>query len=423
MTRILAIGLHYPPHHIGGYEVSCRDVMERLSARGHDVAVLTSDLHRPGVEDVPGERSATIPVWRDLVAWFRDDEVWAPRPSTRWRIERANQRALVRALDAHRPDVVSVWQLGALSLGLVATIAARGLPVVYDLSDDWLSYAPHLDAWHRLFRRLPSWQARALGRVAGVPTTVPDLGRTGPFCFISEFTRERAALYAPWSMDDATTVYSGIDLTLFRPPNDLDPRRPWRGRLLYAGRYDKRKGIETLIRAMVDLPDETLEVQGTGDAVERARLERLTRELGIQDRVEFALVDRQELVRRYQTADLVVFPSEWEEPFGLVPLEAMACGTPVVATGEGGSGEFLFDGVNCVRYPARDAKALAAAVRRVAGDPDLRGHLVEHGLRTAAYFDVESLTDTLEAWHVGAASGFADGRPDDRHFDLEHVRS
>jgi glycosyltransferase involved in cell wall biosynthesis len=418
------IGLHYPPHHIGGYEVSCRDVVERLADRGHDVSVLTSDLSRAGVADPPDEREGRVPVWRDLVAWFRDDALWAPPWWARWRVERANQRALAAALDRARPEVVSAWQVGALSLGLLATIAARGIPIVYALSDDWLSYAPELDAWNRLFRRLPAPVGRALAMVLRVPTTVPDLGRTGPFCFISDATRRRAAAYAPWSMEDTAIVYSGIDGRLFQPPAGQSGARPWgTGRVLYVGRYDPRKGIEPLLRAMPELAGMVLEVQGTGDVAERDRLERLASELGVGDRVEFAAVDRSGLPDRYRAADVVVFPSEWEEPFGLVPIEAMACGTPVVATGVGGSGEFLLDGANCVRFQAGDPHDLAGAVRRIESDASLRDRLVANGFRTAIYFDVDRLTDVFEAWHAAAASGYAVGRPASRSFDLEAVEA
>ena len=288
------------------------------------------------------------------------------------------------------------------------------------MSDDWLSYGIQLDAWSRLFRRLPPVVARAAERLLGVPTVVPDLGRTGPFCFISEVTRRRAAEYAPWSMDDTAIVYSGIDGSLFTPPDPPPDREAWNGKLLYVGRYDPRKGIETAIRSLVHLDEgTTLEVQGTGDPAERDRMAALAGELGVAHRVHFGAVDRTELVERYRAADALVFPSEWEEPFGLVPLEAMACGTPVVATGVGGSGEFLLDPGNCVRFQAGDPLDLAAAVRRLAQDPDLRSQLVERGLRTAAAFDVDRLTDCFEAWHAAAAARFADGRPPSRAFRLE----
>jgi glycosyltransferase involved in cell wall biosynthesis len=419
VTRVLVVGLRYPPHHTGGYEVACRDVAEGLVDRGHEVVVLTSDLRQPGVVDPEHERHARVPVRRDLKAWFRAEALYAPGPMERWRMERTSQAALREALDEVQPDVVFVWQMGALSLGLLTTVARRGIPIVYAVFDDWLSYAPELDAWSRAFRRLPAPLARAVGAVLRLPTVAPDVGPTGVLCFISDVTRARAEALAPSTTPDTTIVYCGIDGRLFTPDDPPRPRDGWEGRLLYVGRYDPRKGIETAVRAMAHLPGATLEVQGTGDLGERDRLAAVAADLGVADRVRFGAVDRAGLVARYRAADAVVFPSEWEEPFGLVPLEAMACGAPVVATGVGGSGEYLLDGVNCVRFREGDPVALAAAVERVAGDRGLRRRLVDRGAATAAAFDVERLTDCFEAWLTGAASGFAGGRPADRSFHLD----
>jgi glycosyltransferase involved in cell wall biosynthesis len=74
----------------------------------------------------------------------------------------------------------------------------------------------------------------------------------------------------------------------------------------------------------------------------------------------------------------------WDEPWGLVPLEAMAKGRPVVATGRGGSGEYLRDGENCLLFEAGDDKALAEVLDRLASDPELRQSLRIEGLQAAA---------------------------------------
>jgi glycosyltransferase involved in cell wall biosynthesis len=73
----------------------------------------------------------------------------------------------------------------------------------------------------------------------------------------------------------------------------------------------------------------------------------------------------------------------WEEPWGLVPLEAMASGCPVIATGRGGSGEYLVDGENCLLVSAEDPAALATAVSRLAESPELRRRLRAGGAETA----------------------------------------
>jgi glycosyltransferase involved in cell wall biosynthesis len=162
------------------------------------------------------------------------------------------------------------------------------------------------------------------------------------------------------------------------------------------------------------LPEASLVLHGRDSGPDRDRVQRLARELGVDHRISFRSSDRSELATEYAAADVCVFPSEWDEPFGLVPLEAMACATPVVATGRGGSGEFLVDGYNCLLFPEGDASALAAAVQRLAANSAMRTRLKTAGAATAGYFDVDRLADGFDAWHAAAARSFDKGRPADR---------
>ena len=98
----------------------------------------------------------------------------------------------------------------------------------------------------------------------------------------------------------------------------------------------------------------------------------------------------------YAAADAVVFPVIWEEPWGLVPLEAMGIGRPVAATGRGGSAEYLEDGENALLFPAGDAPALAAAVERLAADAGLRARLRERGAETAARHTERRFNEAVE---------------------------
>ncbi|HEX9682802.1 MAG TPA: glycosyltransferase family 4 protein [Acidimicrobiales bacterium] len=410
--RILVVTNLYPPHAHGGYELSCRDVMVRLADRGHDVAVLTTGERIAGVDDGPGEPPGAVE--RRLEWYWSDHRLLSPRLVRRMSIERRNQERLRRALDRHRPDVVSVWNMGAMSLGLLATVIERDIPLLLAVCDDWLCYGPRLDAWTRAVDRAGPW-ARAAARMLGAPAAPHDLGQRATVCFVSDFTRTRALEESRWSLPDTTVVYSGIDAEDFGPaPEDVGERGEWRGRLLYVGRLDERKGVFTILDALDHLPDSTLRLVGSGDPEVEQRLRDRIEAAGWTERVTMGMVERSALSAVYRDADAFVFASEWDEPFGLTPLEAMACGTPVVATGTGGSGEFLVEGHNCIRFQPGDSLDLAAAVGRLRRDPELVARLVTAGRATAAQLTTDGLTDALEEWHQAVAERFRHGRPDRR---------
>lgn len=412
--RILVLTNMYPPHAYGGYELSCRDVVTRWRDRGHDVLVLTSDWRVPGVgPDSAGAPAAEggVPVHRHLRLYWDDHRIVDPPPWRRLLLERANQASLRRALADHRPDVVSAWAMGALSMGLLTTVLEQGIALVPVVCDEWPVYGPVVDGWTRALSRRPV-TARLVRRLTGLPTGLPALDAAGPACFVSATLRQGVRQRSPWTFPVAPVTFSGIEPAAF----------PWRGpapawswRLLYVGRVDPRKGITTAVRALASCPpDATLAVVGRGDDQHLAHLRRLAADLGVDGRVSFEAVDRGELASRYAAADALLFTSTWEEPFGLVPLEAMACGTPVVATATGGAAEFLRDGGNCLAVPPDDPAALTAALRRLAGDAQLRDRLTAGGRHTAAALGVDQLADTLEHWHRWAVAPADGAVPTDR---------
>jgi len=406
MARILTLTNWYPPHHFGGYEVLCDDVMSRLAARGHEIEVLCSN------ESVGGapEARESVPVHRQLQMYWRDGSPWTPTFRQRLQIERANQRELRRRIESFRPDVVSVWHMGALSLSLLSTVRNAGIPMLYSICDEWLIYGIELDPWSR------TWFGNPLRRRAGrlaqtalrTPTHVGDLGLNACVTFLSEFTRTASRVASPWHYPIDPVIYPGIDRSMFPPPAPTDAR-PWGWKLLYTSRLDARKGTDTLLRAMTRLPEAaTLSLLGRGDPAEHDRLTALVDQLGLTGRVRVEGIDRSALSAAYAGHDCFIFPSEWPEPFGLVPLEAMACGTPVVATGVGGSGEFLQDGVNCLRFEPGDEVALAAAILRMAEDAELRQTLRTNGWVSADQFDLASTVDAYETCHLATAAGTLD---------------
>jgi len=390
----------YPPHHIGGYEVACQSVMERFAERGIEVEVLTADHRMDGVD----EAASPVPVRRLLRPWW-DWDAWAPAQMNlreRIVIERNNQRALAETLADFQPDVASVWDLGFMSWSLATLLERRRIPIVLTFLDDWIATAYPFDAWLRIFENRP-W-LRPFGTTLRLETHPPTF-RGAVASNASRMIEQSIAANSRWTFPDAELVPSGVENRAF--PITAPRQAPWSWRLLYAGRMTPQKGVATLIKAMALLPEQaSLDLVGHGhDSVMRG-LKALAAELGVAHRVAFSVASsREELRERYAAADVLVFPSEWPEPFGLVPLEAMACGTPVVATGTGGSGEFLEDDSNCVLFKPGDPDALAAAVCRLAQDPALRSRIVTGGTATAKRMTMDVYADRLEVLHRRAAFG------------------
>jgi glycogen(starch) synthase len=377
--RILTIGNMYPPHQLGGAELVWQSWVEHARALGHEVRVLTSDVAFP--DSVVTEESERG-VERTLRWYWRDHEFPVLSARERYAIERANGRTLNRALKEVDPDAVVWWAMAGMSFSLIERVRRRRLPSVAVLGDYWLQYGPDVDGWMRAFKPRPGL-GRVVERLTGLPTRVV-LGQDMSYVFVSETVRGRAREAFP-ALSDDEVAHHGPDLSLFRPAPRVGGEQIWRWRLLYLGRIDERKGVAIAIEALTHLPDEaTLDIVGSGDHAHLDDLRRLAADLGLAGRVRFVeRRPRAELPALLADADALIFPVTWGEPWGLVPSEAMAVGTPVVGSGRGGSGEYMRDGENSLIFdPDAGPPALAARVRDLAADPALRERLRAGGLAT-----------------------------------------
>jgi glycosyltransferase involved in cell wall biosynthesis len=186
-----------------------------------------------------------------------------------------------------------------------------------------------------------------------------------------------------------TVVPCGVDLTSFNPVGPRAARKSGWHRLLTVGRLVERKGIADIVVALTALPRTELLVAGgppaeaLGDDAEAQRLLSLAAELGVAGRVR--LLGRQEraaVPALLRSADVVV-ATPWYEPFGMVALEAMACGVPVVASAVGGFVDSVVDGVTGVLVPPKDPTRLAETIRELLDDPARRATLGEAGVQRA----------------------------------------
>ena len=171
-----------------------------------------------------------------------------------------------------------------------------------------------------------------------------------------------------------SVIPCGVDLARFCPDTVPAARRGPR-RIVSVGRLVPRKGFDILIRAMTAVPDAELFIVGGPDArgfakdPEAQRLSALTARLGVSDRVRLCgSVSRSQMPAVLRRADVVAC-TPWYEPFGIVPVEAMACGVPVLATAVGGMLDTVVDGMTGLLVPPKDAPACAAALNWMLTDP------------------------------------------------------
>ena len=391
----------YPPHHYGGYELLCQDTVTGWRAAGHDVTVACSDHRVAGVAD--GDEPD---VERTLKFYWRDFQLLRPAPRERFAMERSNHLRWTNILDRVQPDVVSVWNYGMFGYPVLAEVVRRAIPLVLVIGDLWPCWGPSFDRWTTMFTRGPTRRlaGRLVERFTGIATTLPDLGAHSIVLPASEWLRGRLERDSPFHFERLEVIPHGFSTRDFPI---LDPRDraedPFGWRLLLPGRLDDRKGWRTAVRALESLPNATLTLAGGGEAREVAAVRAVAEAVGAGDRVEHVVVERVEMSALYRAADVVLFPSEWNEPFGIVGLEAMACAVPVVATGTGGSGEYLTHESNCLLFEKGDPEALAVAVRRLAGDAALRQRLVDAGHATAEAYRAETTVRALEERHVAAS--------------------
>ncbi len=399
--RILTVGNRYPPWSLGGYETTWASTVAALRAAGHPTYVLTT---RPDPTDRPCDGAPPDDVGRQL-AWYWHAHCF-PRRSLRQcvALERVNAAVLAATVRAWRPDAVLWFAMGGMSLSLLEQVRRAGLPAVAAVGDDWPGYGPRVDGWTR------RWRGRA-GRItapiaeglSGIPATL-DLDRAARWTFVSAHTLA-AARAAGWRLPGAVVHHPGVDPERFVP----SPASPWRWRLLYCGRIDPRKGIDTAVRVLTQLPDAaTLVIDGYGDTAHAGELRALADGLGLADRVRFSVSDHAGVPAVMSDCDALVFPVTWEEPWGLVPLEAMATGRPVLAARSGGgAAEYLEPDRNCLAFAPGDADGLAGAVRRLAGDEALRAALVRGGTATAGRLSERAFVDGLVAELEGAVAAGA----------------
>ncbi len=425
--KILVLTNLFPPHHAGTFDFRCESVTEALKQRGHEVRVLTSNygLHTEQ-RDAEIERRLLLnghfdqPLktgWRDV----RKLETW-------------NHEIVRETVADFQPDLIHVWSLQGLSKSLIFTLRHSRLPTVYDVADDWLCAGLREDPWLRWWNREKAPLFNGLWRrgleLAGqrdkldavAPTRMmkgydrvpevfgpPQARDNVPFNSIGAFPFDR--LYfcsqalktkteqAGFRVGHAEVFYPGIRTDLFF--GEVKPMKASVKKFLIVARLRKESGVMTALEALRLARDQavpiSLNICGRGESEYMAQL----RSFVVQHQlpVEFLAVSNQTRDRAavYRQHDAFLHTSEWDEPFAATPLEAMACGLPVIGTRSGGTRELLRQGENALTYTPGVCLELASRMQELQMQPALRCQMAETAqMEVITKFNESAVVDQIE---------------------------
>ena len=379
----------------GGQNVHVAALAAGLAQRGHDVTVHT----RRDDESLP-ERMVTQDGY-NVVHIPAGPARELPKDDLLQHMPRF-ARELRRHWAAHPPDVVHAhfWMSGLASVAAAASL---------------LSPVPVLQTFHAL----GSVKRRHQGAADTSPPDRIDLERglcrdvahVVATCTDEVFELRRLGLRS----DRVSIVPCGVDTAEFTPRGPVAPRTE-RPRLLVLGRLVERKGQDDAVRALRAVPDAELVVVGgpSREALdadpEVRRLRAIAAEVGVADRLVFAgAVPRSDVPAWVRSAD-VVLAVPWYEPFGITPLEAMACGRPVVATAVGGLVDTVADGVTGDLVPPRDPERLGEVLAALLADDERRAAYGAAGVKRvrARYRWSRVVADTEAVYRQVRARSFVE---------------
>ena len=381
IKRVAMLSVHTCPlamlggKETGGMNVYVRDLSRELSRRGIAVDVFTrsQNPHLPHVMHRLGAHGRVIHVPTGPEEPYDKNRVFDYLPEFVEGVQRFAQAEGVQYDVIHSHYWLSGW-------------AAR------ELRDTWR--APIVQMFHTLGKMKDavarSAAERETARRIEVETEIVQFADR--LVAATPVERDQLARLYGAPKDRISIVPPGVDLDHFHPMPKQVARQhigvgPHDWMVLFAGRIEPLKGIDTLIRAMALLAHECptwidrlcLAIIGgdpnTNENAEMERLKAMHEELKLGDLVVFlGAKDQDKLQYYYNAAEAVVMPSHYES-FGMVALEAMACGTPVIASDVGGLSYLVRDGETGFRVPDGDHVALASTLARLLQDETLRHKL------------------------------------------------
>ena len=374
-TAIFASAFHPS---LGGVEELVRQLAHAFGRGGHEALILTQRWPRDlsAVENYEGLRVFRFPFRTGLESGSMAVRLKAE--ATMRLTKPGIHRQIATLLEREKVDIVHVQCVSSSAIYALESARRLDLPFVVTLQGELT-----MDAT-QLFQRSP--QARQMMRDA-LENAHAITGCSG------QTVAEAQEFFGQPFGQRARTLYNGIRLADFQNVAPHPHPRPY---ILGIGRHVPQKGFDVLLRAYAQMRSEVSTPQMpdlllAGDGVLHEELKKLSQKLKLDGQVHFVgRVDRAGAVALFKGSDFFVLPSR-HEPMGIVNLEAMAAGKPVVASRVGGVPELVQEGENGLLVPPDDVGALAGALGKLVSDTGLRQKLGECGAQRVRRYDWDAI--------------------------------
>ena len=402
--KLLVITYGYPPYHAGGYELRCKDVLDRLAARGHEVLVITTRY--PSNEHAI--RTNEPGIFRVLHLKFQT-------PSIHKKI--ANDISDIRFIDRKgkefQPDIIYLWHIVTLSDAIIPYFSRQDFPIVYDSADIGIVHVAKVQKRGLYFKNktADSIIRKGLKQIAytGIQLVSLNLLRgywDWPQNMRVYFNGKNVMKHAQDNgvpVGDGKVIYAGLDLQIFSYQQHKGIIPPLR--IITPGRIVTKKGTKDSILLVKYLVEKKIPVKLTivgqvGSESYYKELVQIIKNDGLEDCVAFIpMVSQQELAHLYHQSDICFFPSYHRSGLSAVPLEAMACGCLVLTYGNENSTEIICEKQTGFIVPEGDYIYIANLVQGLIQNPAKFATITETArLEIEEKYTIGRYIDDIEAF-------------------------
>lgn len=373
--RLLVVTAFYPPHHSGGYEMRCRNVVEGLIKRGHAVLVITTRCPDPQCELHSKEENLHRVLHQKIEASTVIGQIDHDRKDL-WFID--------QKVKEFNPDIIYLWHIQNLSNAILPYFSGQPIPLVYDEGGSGLIYSARIlkrgiyfydnandSVLKKILKNTIYWLAKLVSFNLIKPHWTWPQNMRVYFNSYSSLQNSRT-LGAP--VESAGVIHSGIEIAKF--PFNPRERIGLPVKIMMPGRVKAEKGTKDSIYLAKALMKRSIKVKISliGEIQSQEYFNEIfetINENGLYDVIEYMpMVSQNELACFYQESDICFFSTYFKSGLSRVPLEAMASGCLVVTYGNEGSKEIVQDKETGFTVPEGDVISVANVIQDLIGKPD-----------------------------------------------------